>query len=131
MPSCLLTSQSSSSICIQSLYSHKSLYLLNSIMLSLISSLVISLISSDEKPGVSATKPPDIFKSSVCLVVCLPRPSAFDISFVLILSFLSKLFNSVDFPAPLCPVNTLTLSLNKAFNLSSSVLSNTLYPIFL
>ena len=107
--------QSSSLLCIQSLYLHKPLYLLNSIILSLISLSVIPLKSRELNPGVSATKPPSKLNNSVCLVVCLPLFKALLISFVFKLKSLFNLFNKLDLPLPLCPVNTVTLSLNIFF----------------
>ena len=43
-----------------------------------------------EKPGVSATNPPNKGINSTCLVICLPRPKATDISSVLRFKDLSK-----------------------------------------
>ena len=69
----------------------------------------------DEKPGVSATNPPNSVINSVCLVVCFPRPNALEISAVLIFKLVSNIFNKVDLPAPVWPVNTVIVSLNSFF----------------
>ena len=68
---------------------------------SFIFSFLISDKSREEKPGVSAIKPPYNFNNSTCLVVCLPLPSALDIGAVSISRFLSSAFNRVDLPTPL------------------------------
>ena len=57
--------------------------------------------SKDEKPGVSATKPPLTSISSVCLVVCLPLLSAKEISPVFKFKPGFILLIKVDLPAPL------------------------------
>ena len=76
------------------------------------SSLLNTVKSRAEKPGVSATKPPNSSKASVCLVVCFPLFKALDISFVLRFSLGFILLIRVDLPAPLWPVKTQNLSLN-------------------
>ena len=96
----------------------------NSTKLFLISQLFIPINDIELKPGVSATKPSNKLINSTCLVVCLPRPNASDISFVLRVRLWSRLLSKVDLPTPLCPVITVILFL-KIF------LSESLFYLFL
>ena len=60
-----------------------------------------SVVSTEEKPGVSTTKPPfSVSNNSVCLVVCLPRPSFSLTSPVLRLRSEKSAFKMLDLPTP-------------------------------
>lgn len=84
--------------------------------------LSIPIKSRDEKPGVSATRPPSISNNSTCLVVCLPLPKALDISPVAKFKSVFNLFNKDDFPTPVCPVKTLSFPFNIFFISLNSLL---------
>ena len=109
--------QSTSLLCKQLLENlHLSEYCLKS-KYDLDSSNFVIENSNDENPGVSINCPPIQSIILTILVVCLPRPNALDISPVSSCKPVILLI-VVDLPAPVCPVNTVSLSLNIFFKLS-------------
>ena len=86
--------------------------------------------SNEENPGVSQNQTFFTTWISVCLVVCLPRFNAVDISFVLRFNSGDILFSIVVFPAPVWPVKTTIESCKNFIKSSNSVLEKQGMPIF-